>query len=147
MHYVIMPKYAMNLSNLFENEQFSKAASLSLGKQLLDALEEIHETGYVYNDLKLENLMISKDFNLYSSISNVFESNGIILINFGSATRYLKKDTGQHKSKKKTNELRGNVLFASPNQLNFKTTSRRDDLISLYYFMVYLLNGGSIPGV
>lgn len=35
-------------------------------------------------------------------------------------------------------------MFASPNQLNFKSTSRRDDLISLVYLMVYVLNRGDL---
>ena len=33
------------------------------------------------------------------------------------------------------------MIFASRNQLDFKTTSRRDDLMSLCYLVVYLFNG------
>lgn len=40
--------------------------------------------------------------------------------------------------------FRGNIMFASPNQLNFRTTSRRDDLISLVYLMIYMLNQGEL---
>jgi hypothetical protein len=35
-------------------------------------------------------------------------------------------------------------MFASPTQLNFLTTSRRDDLVSLAYIMAYYLNPGFI---
>lgn len=34
--------------------------------------------------------------------------------------------------------FRGNLSFASVNALSMKTTSRRDDLISLFYFLAYL---------
>ena len=32
-------------------------------------------------------------------------------------------------------------MFASPNALNFTTLSRRDDLIQLCYFLLYLVDG------
>ena len=38
-------------------------------------------------------------------------------------------------------------MFASLNQLRFLGTSRRDDLISLCYLLVFLLNGGELPGM
>ena len=39
------------------------------------------------------------------------------------------------------------MIFASLNQLRFLTTSRRDDLISLCYMLVFLLNKGSLPDI
>ena len=42
--------------------------------------------------------------------------------------------------------FRGNMEFASPNQMKFYTTSRRDDLISLFYLMIYMLKRGQMPG-
>ena len=38
----------------------------------------------------------------------------------------------------------GNIQFASLNQSNFMRTSRRDDLISLLYLMVFMLNDGTL---
>ena len=39
------------------------------------------------------------------------------------------------------------MVFSSLNQLRFLTTSRRDDFISLCYLLVFLLNGGELPGM
>lgn len=39
------------------------------------------------------------------------------------------------------------MVFASLNQMKFYTTSRRDDLISLFYFMVFLLKESNMPGI
>lgn len=39
------------------------------------------------------------------------------------------------------------MIFASLNQLRFNVTSRRDDLISLCYLLVYILNNGELPGI
>lgn len=38
-------------------------------------------------------------------------------------------------------------MFASLNQMRFQTTSRRDDLIQLFYFLVYLFKQGALPGI
>lgn len=43
--------------------------------------------------------------------------------------------------------FRGNLEMASLNQLKFYTTSRRDDLISLFYLLVYMLKEGNLPGI
>ena len=71
----------------------------------------------------------------------------ICLIDFGFATRYLNARTGQNVECKDIEEFRGNIIFASHNQMEFKSTSRRDDLISLFYLIVYLLGRGSLHGV
>ena len=36
------------------------------------------------------------------------------------------------------------MIFATPNQLNFKSTSRKDDLLSLCYLLVYLSKSGKV---
>ena len=38
------------------------------------------------------------------------------------------------------------MVFASLNQLKFYSTSPRDDLISLFYLLVFILKSGSMPG-
>jgi len=38
-------------------------------------------------------------------------------------------------------------MFASVEQMNFKETSRRDDLASLAYMMLYLMNDSNLPGL
>ena len=39
------------------------------------------------------------------------------------------------------------MIFATSNQYEFKTTSRRDDLMSLCYLLVFLFNKGDVPFV
>ena len=38
-------------------------------------------------------------------------------------------------------------MFASLNQLNFLSTSRRDDMIAMCYLVIYMLNEAYLPGV
>lgn len=69
------------------------------------------------------------------------------MIDFGLATQYLKEDVNLngdiikvHVIKQKQN-FRGNIAFSSKNAFKQKTLSRRDDLISLVYLMLFLITG------
>ena len=151
-----MPEYGENLESLFRRRRdlFTKEAIYRLGIKVLDILEQIHLAGYVYNDIKLDNLLLSSccpqnqnnkiDPNLFGP--NFFSNNDIVLIDFGFSTRYKNLETGEHLEKKLLKTFRGNLVFASSNQMKFHTTSRRDDVISLFYMLVYLLQGGNMPG-
>ena len=63
----------------------------------------------------------------------------IHIIDFGSSSRYITK-AGDHIEEGVAKMFRGNLQLASANQLSYKLTSRRDDLITLCYLLVYLLN-------
>lgn len=145
LSYMIVPRYGMTLEKYFKRNSFSKETVYSLGMQLLDILEQIHAAGYVYNDLKLDNLMLDYGFNPCANDShNVFLDKHVNFIDFGFATRYVSKETGKHVEPTEVPIFQGNIVFSSVNQLNFKTTSRRDDLISLFYLLVYLLQEGQV---
>jgi len=151
MSYLIMPRYGINLESLFQsrNSHFSRESIYSLGIQLLNMLQRVHEAGYVYNDLKLDNLLLDYGKNsqeLKESTGDIFKGNQVNMIDFGFATRYVDKKTKEHMNKQEVNTFRGNMVFASLNQLKFHSTSRRDDLISLFYLLVFMIRGGSMPG-
>ena len=68
------------------------------------------------------------------------------MIDLGFATRYIDSATQEHISKERVETFRGNIDFASFNQMKFHTTSRRDDLIQLFYLLVFMLKRGKMPG-
>jgi hypothetical protein len=53
---------------------------------------------------------------------------------------------GIHCEKSRTVNFKGNYLFASINAMTFTTTSRKDDLVSLCFLLVFLLNKGKLFG-
>jgi len=123
---------------LFErNEPFTEKTVLQIGIQLLDSFRMIHEAGYTYNDLKLDNVLIGDDKDLPNAKHSLYKCR---LIDFGLAKKYLQED-GSHIPLKKEKLFQGNLIFASVNTFNMITHSRRDDLISLCYFMLYLVDG------
>lgn len=64
------------------------------------------------------------------------------MIDFGFATSYVQEDGKTHIKKHHVDYFRGNMVFSSLNQLKFHTTSRLDDIIAVFYIMVYLLKRG-----
>ena len=150
--YIIMPCLGINLQNLFEerNGFFTSEQVYTLGIQILNILEQVHATGFVFNDLKLDNLLLNFDADVKSiskSKGNFFDSHNINMIDFGFATSYVLEDGKTHIKKCYVDFFRGNMVFSSLNQLKFHATSRRDDIIAVLYIMVYLLKNGQLPGI
>lgn len=97
---------------------------------MLDALQDTHRAGYIHNDIKPENALLNGE--------------KLTLIDFGCATKYLEK--GHHIAKTRVSRFGGNYLFASINAMTFTSTSRKDDLMSLCFLLIYLLNDREIFG-
>ena len=140
-----MARYGQNLEQLFFLRKgiFTTESIFSLGLQLIYILEQVHAAGLTYNDLKLDNILLDYGTDveeLSKTQENIFESNNITLIDFGFATEYHDGATQKHMKKQYVDAFRGNLLFSSLNQLKFYSTSRRDDLISLFYFLAYLVH-------
>lgn len=137
--YMIQDELGNTMENhLFEkNEPFSEKTVLQIGIQLLDSFKLIHEAGYTFNDLKLDNVLIGDSVKLPSYNQTLHK---IKIIDFGLAKKYTLPN-GKHIPMKKEQVFSGNMIFASKNAFNMRTQSRRDDLISLCYFLLYLVDG------
>ena len=99
-----------------------------IGIQILDRLEFIHSKDLIYRDIKPENFLIGKD-----------DPNVIYVVDFGLCKKYRSSKTGKHILPKITGKFNGTLIYASPNVIKGKESSRRDDLISLGYMLIYLL--------
>jgi len=63
----------------------------------------------------------------------------IFLIDFGSTYQYC-NELGVHKSKKVLNKYPGNLLFASMNICRGVNPCPNDDIESIIYVLIFLLN-------
>lgn len=112
-----------------------------VGMQLLLLLEKLHSIGYLHRDIKPQNILVGE----YKKVDTWKK---IKLIDFGLCIPYT-KDANLLRAPLNDSEhvlpgycqADGNAFFASLNADKNKQLSRRDDLISLGYFLIYLANG------
>ena len=105
-----------------------------LAIQGIERLQYIHSKYVIHRDIKPQNFIIGLD-----------NPNDIYLIDFGFAKKYRSSRTGKHIRFSKTNFLIGSFAFASLNSVKGYEISRRDDLESFGYMLIYLAKGGVTP--
>ena len=135
-----------------KGQQLSSASIYHLGIQLLNLLERIHTAGYIFNDLKPDNILLGFNSRVKrpqntSDGHNIFEGCSIHIVDFGFSSEYVNKETGEHLEQNEVKTFKGNLIFASLSKLRFQMASRRDDMLSLGFFLIYLLNNLYLPGI
>ena len=98
---------------------------------MVDRVEELHKFSFIHRDIKPSNFLIGKNS----------KSQQIYLIDFGLAKKYKDQKSHQHIPFKEEKQLTGTVRFASLNQHLGYEASRRDDLESIAYLLIYFLKG------
>ena len=119
---------------LLNNKQFSLSTVCQVGCRVIQILEKVHQIGLVFNDLKLDNIMVGDSNNSPQSLAD------IRLIDFGLSTEYLDPE-GKHIKLELTKEFKGTMAMSSKYSMSFYSLSRRDDLISLTYLLIYMRTG------
>jgi serine/threonine protein kinase len=119
---------------LFDKKyKFSLKDSCMAGIQILDRLEYIHNKGIIHRDIKADNFLIG-----------IKKKEIIYIIDFGLAKQYLNNKTGKHVKYCVNKKWSGTSRFASANTLKGIEPSRRDDMESFCYLLLYLMKG-SLP--
>jgi serine/threonine protein kinase len=111
------------------NRIFSLNLTLQIGIQIISLLNIIHDKGLVHRDIKPDNFLLGLNEN----------SKHLFIIDFGFCKTFITEDT--HVPIKKTSSLIGSLTYASLNAHDFIELSRRDDLESLGYILIYFLLG------
>ncbi|OMJ81080.1 hypothetical protein SteCoe_18542 [Stentor coeruleus] len=126
--YFVAELLGKNLSYNFNDRILSFECVCAIGLELLNKIEKMHENDVIHRDIKPSQFLISAD------------KKSIYLVDFGMACFY--RVNGDHKEFKTRRKCRGTVSYASiNNHLGFRQ-SRRDDLESLCYSLLYLVRGG-----
>jgi len=130
---LVMELLGPNLEQLrnYCDGKLSLQTALMLTDQMISRLENVHNNFYVHRDLKPNNFVIGRGNHM----------NVIYLIDFGLAKQYKDKVTGAHIPFMDKNQIIGTIRFASINAHYGVEQSRRDDLESLCYVLIYLLKG------
>lgn len=112
---------------------FSLKTVLMIADQMISRLEFLHKKGFIHCDIKPENMLLGRGYN----------SNVIYLIDFGLSKRYI-DEKGNHIDYGESNIVCGTARYMSINGHLGINLSRRDDMESLGYVLIYLLKG-SLP--
>lgn len=133
---MVIELLSSTLENLLDECQrsFSLKTVLMIADQMLSRIQYIHNNGILHRDIKPENFMLGTDKN----------QNIIYSIDFGLSKRYLDPKTGKHIPQIDGRTLLGTARYASLNTHRGIEQSRRDDLESIAYVLIYLLKG-SLP--
>ena len=102
--------------------------------QGLERLKHIHNKNIIHRDIKTKNFITGNN-----------DTNIIYLIDFAFARKYRSSRTGKHIRFSNLNHLIGSWNFASHNAIRGYESSRRDDLESFGYVLIYLAKGGWSP--
>jgi casein kinase I family protein HRR25 len=100
-----------------------------IATESIQLLWDLHSRFIIHRDLKPENLLISQN-----------GTGPITLIDFGLSKKFI-DHTNQHIPRLEEKSFRGTLRYASSNMHQGIENSRRDDLESLGYVLVYLAKG------
>lgn len=109
---------------------------LWIGTRLVYCIEQIHARGVIHRDIKPENILIGPD----DSPEKVGRTSNFYFVDFGLAKKYI-DDKGRHIPWTTDKKLSGTARYASINTHHGNQQSRRDDLESLGYVLIYLHRG------
>ena len=126
---MVMELLGQNLEDLYNYcaKNFSLKTILMITIQMIERLKHVHDNHYIHRDIKPENFLIGKDTTAKT----------IYLLDFGLAKRYRDEYTHIHIPLKENRNLTGTARYASCNAHNGLEQSRRDDMESIAYVILY----------
>ena len=125
----LLGKSLQDLFELNDNEIPLKDICM-IAIQLIERLEYIHSKFIIHRSINPTNFVIGEK-----------DSSLIYAIDFGYAKKYRSSRTGKHLKFNLNNRIFGDPSFISINAMRGIEQSRRDDMESLGYMLIYLLRG------
>ncbi|CAL4947478.1 unnamed protein product [Urochloa decumbens] len=133
---MVMDMLGPSLWDVWNNNSHTMSVEMvsCIAIEAISILEKMHSKGYVHGDVKPENFLLGTP--------GTPEEKKLFLVDLGLATKWRDSATGLHVDyDQRPDVFRGTVRYASVHAHLGRTGSRRDDLESLAYTLVFLLRG------
>ena len=132
---LVMPLLGKSLHEMQINENYNfefKDICL-IAIQVIERIQWVHSQKIIHRDIKPDNFLIG-----------LIDPNILYLIDFGLSKKYRSSVTGHHIKYNRVKKFVGSLRYASVNALKLREQSRRDDLESIGYMLIFLIKG-SLP--
>ncbi|KAK1377776.1 Non-specific serine/threonine protein kinase [Heracleum sosnowskyi] len=141
---LVMDLLGPSLEDLFNfcSRKLSLKTVLMLADQMINRVEFVHTKSFLHRDIKPDNFLmgLGRRANQVSDLLTL----QVYIIDFGLAKKYRDSSTHQHIPYRENKNLTGTARYASMNTHLGIEQSRRDDLESLGYVLMYFIRG-SLP--
>jgi serine/threonine protein kinase len=131
---LVMQLLGKSLDTIFEDckKKLDIGTVMKVGIMIISHLEELHRAGFIHRDIKPNNFM----FGLHDN------ANKLYVMDFGLSKKWYVK--GDHIQYRTGRSMVGTARYASTNVHLGAESSRRDDMESVGYMLIYLVKG-SLP--